>query len=174
MYSKITISGKVCTGKSTLFSSLTETLKWPTFSASQLFRQFVKEHHLTLEKADEQQEDLTKQIDSQIRQQLERHEKIIVEAWMAGIMAEGLVDVLTVFLTANDTVRFARFAEREKVSLEIAKQKVLEREASWFSKLAKIYNRRDFYDPKFYNLIIDTSDLTKEEILQQVLSRVKR
>jgi len=38
---KITISGKICTGKSTLLKSLQKELNWPVFMTGQLFREYV-------------------------------------------------------------------------------------------------------------------------------------
>jgi len=53
-YSKITISGKICTGKTTLFWDLQKKLNWPVFSTGQFFRDYARQHNLSLEKAEEQ------------------------------------------------------------------------------------------------------------------------
>jgi len=45
-YSKIVISGKICTGKSTLVHHLSEKLGWKTFSSGQYFRKYAQEHNL--------------------------------------------------------------------------------------------------------------------------------
>ena len=50
-YSKITISGKICTGKTTLLKRLQKKLNWTTFMTGQLFRDYVKNHKLNLEGA---------------------------------------------------------------------------------------------------------------------------
>jgi len=69
-YTKITISGKICTGKTTLFKGLQKKLKWPAFMTGQLFRDYVKEHGLNLEGAEEQNEKLTKEVDYKVRDML--------------------------------------------------------------------------------------------------------
>ena len=169
-YSKITISGKICTGKSTLFTDLEKKLNWPIFQAGKYFREYATKKHLTLEDADEQNTKLTKQIDYMMRDKLHEKGNLIVDGWMSGIMANKIPDVLRVLLVCDDDVRAARFSEREKVSLNEAKKRVEERLANWVSKLKKIYKRDDFFDEKNYNLIIDTSHITSKKVLQIILN----
>lgn len=88
MYNTITISGKICTGKSTLFTMLAQTLQWETISSSQYFRQYAREHALDINKAEEQSNELTKKIDYMVRDRLKTGKHIIAEGWMAGVMAE--------------------------------------------------------------------------------------
>ena len=59
-YTKIAISGKICSGKSTLFNDLEEKLKWPVFQTGKYFREYAKKNKLTLENAGEQNDKLTK------------------------------------------------------------------------------------------------------------------
>ncbi len=172
-YSKITISGKICTGKSTLFNLLENKLRWPTIHTGQIFRDYVKEHHLNLEKAQEQNEELTKKVDYKVHDMLKNPDGyLLADSWMAGIMADNFPHVLKVLLTCKDEERYGRFAEREKVPLETAKKLVEERQKSWIDRIAKIYHRTDIFDPKNYNLIIDTTHLSSNEILQKVMDSV--
>jgi len=76
-------------------------------------------------------------------------------------------------LVCNDDIRYQRFADREKISLDEAKKRVEERQSNWLSKLEQIYKRNDFIDPKNYNLIIDTSNISFEEVLKNVLQKIE-
>ena len=110
MYTKITISGKICTGKSTLFNNLSQHLKWPTFHTGQFFREYAKKHHLLLEKAQEQSVKLTKKIDYKVRAMLKiKKGNLIVDSWMAGIMADSFPHVLRVLLVSEDTIRIKTY-----------------------------------------------------------------
>ncbi len=170
-YTKITISGKICTGKSTLFKKLVKKLRWKTFHTGQFFRDYVKKHGLVLEKADEQNEKLTKQIDYMVRDMLKKKSgNCIFDSWMAGIMADNFPHVLRILLTCDDEVRTKRFAKRENISVKEAKQLINEREENLFSKLSSIYHRNDFVDPKNYNCVIDTSSLTSQELLKKIIN----
>lgn len=172
MYSKITISGKICTGKSSVFRGLLEKLNWPTFSSGAYFREYSKTHHLELNNAEEQTNALTKKVDGMVKEMLHKPGNLLLDAWLGGVLAEGTEDVLKVLLVAEDSVRFKRFAEREKVSLEVAKSEVLLRDSSWFDKVKKIHNRVDFFDKKNYSLIIDTSNVSIEYVVSTILKRL--
>lgn len=169
MYSKITISGKICTGKSSVFRELVKELGWPTFSSGAYFREYSKSHNLVLNNAEEQTEMLTKKVDGMVKDMLNKPGNLLLDAWLGGILAEGTHDVLKVLLIAEDTVRFKRFAEREHVSLEEAEKEVLLRDTSWFKKVKEIHKRTDFFDKKNYSLVIDTSNVSIEYVVSTIL-----
>lgn len=171
-FKNITISGKICTGKSTLRNLLIKKLKngWTTFSTGELFRQYVKENNLSLEQADEQNNKLSKKIDNQVKTLLKTKEKLIIDSWMAGITAKGIKDVLKVLLVCKDDIRYKRFAKREKLNYQTSKKMVDERLQNWAKKIKEIYHRDDFYDEKLFDLIIDTSYITPQAVLKQVLT----
>lgn len=171
-YSKITISGKICTGKSTLFQSLEKKLQWKTFHSGKFFRNYVNKHKLNLEMAQEQNVNLTKKIDYMMRDILKNKGNWLFDSWMAGIMADNFPAVLRILLVCDDRVRFKRFAEREKVSIKVAKKDILNREANLFKKLEQIHKRNDFVDQKNYNLIINTTRLSPNQILHKVLNKL--
>lgn len=172
-YSKVTISGKICTGKSTLFKKLKKKLNWPAVQTGQIFRDYVKKHNLNLEKAEEQNEFLTKRVDYKVREMLKNPKgKLLADSWMAGIMADAFPHVLKILLVTDDELRYKRFAIREKIIFNEAKKRVEERQLNWINRMKKIYHRDDFFDPKKYNLVIDTSDLKPEEILQIILEKL--
>jgi len=172
-YSNITISGKICTGKSTLRNLLVKKLGWHTFSTGELFRQYVKDHNLSLEGAEEQNSELTKKIDNQVKELLKTKEHLIVDSWMAGIMAKGLPGVLKVLLVCKDDIRYKRFSKREKIDYAGAKEKVEDRFLNWSKKIKKIYHRDDFYDEKHFDLVVDTSYITRHAVLKKVLEALK-
>lgn len=169
VYTKITISGKICTGKSSVFRELQKKLKWPTFSTGAYFREYSKKHHLELNNAEEQTEKLTLKIDGMVKEMLRKPGNLLLDSWLAGIMAGNSTDVLKVLLTADDKVRFERFSKRENVSFEEAKAEVTSRDSSWFEKVKKIHKREDFFDKKNYTLVIDTSRVSIEYVVSTIL-----
>ena len=173
MYTKITISGKICTGKTTLLKGLKSELNWPVFMTGQFFREYIQKNHLNLEGVEEQNDKLTKKIDYQVRDRLQADENLIVDGWMSGLMANHFPNILKILLVCQDELRYQRFADREKINIEEAKKRVEERQTNWFKKLEKIYQRSDFVDPKNYDLVIDTSNLSSQEVLEKVLQKIK-
>ena len=172
MFHKVTISGTSCSGKTTLFWDLYQKLHWPTFSASHFFRDYARTHQVSLQKAEEQDDSLTKVIDYGMQQLLNKEQNVILEGWMAGIMADKIPDVLKVLLTCEDTVRAQRFAQREKMDVAAAQKQITEREQNVYGKLKEFYKRDDFLDPQNYDLVIDTSNKTPQEVLTLVLEKL--
>ncbi|MEK7495149.1 MAG: cytidylate kinase family protein [Patescibacteria group bacterium] len=170
---KITISGKICTGKTTLLKSLQKKLHWPIFMTGKLFREYVKKNQLNLDQVEEQNDEVTKKIDYQVRDRIYSPGNLIIDGWMSGIMANDLPNVLKVLLICKDDIRYQRFASREKIDINEAKKRVEERQSNWLNKLEKIYNRNDFIEPKNYDLIIDTSDISSQEVLKKVFEKLK-
>ncbi len=171
-YDKITISGKICTGKSTLFKNLQQKLNWPVFSTSQYFRDIAKKNNLSLESAKEQNNKSSKEVDYKVRDLLKSEGKLIAEGWMTGIMADAFPGILKILLVCNDEIRIKRFALREKLSISEAKKRIIDREANLFAKLESIYKRTDFVDPKNYDLIIDTTQMSPTRILSEVITKL--
>jgi len=169
MFSKITISGKICTGKSSVFRKLQRELQWPTFSSGGYFREYAKSHNLVLNNAEEQTDKLTQKVDGMVKEMLSKPGHLLLDAWLGGILADGISDVLKVLLIADDAVRFKRFAEREKIPFDEAKKEVLLRDSSWFEKVKKIHNRSDFFDKKNYTLVIDTSHMNIQHVASTIL-----
>lgn len=175
-YTKITISGMICAGKSTLLKNLEKKLGWPTFATGQLFRDYVKKHKLNLEGAEEQNEKLTKAIDYKVRDMLHKPGNLIVDGWMSGISANKQKDVLKILLVCKDYIRYKRFSKREKIKLKDAKIRVEDRQNSWFEKIEKIHKikRKEFINKKNYTLVIDTSYITPQAVLKKVMSFINQ
>ena len=172
-FKKVTISGKICSGKSVLLQGLQKKLKWQVISTGKFFREYVSKYHLSLESAEEQNEKLTKEVDYMVRDMLHADGNLIVDGWLSGLMSKGANDVLRVLLVCEDNIRYERFSTREKTTFEEAKILVEQRQSSWFKKLSDIYKRDDFLDPKNYDLIIDTSYDAPEAVLQKVLHKIE-
>ncbi|MDP3998923.1 MAG: cytidylate kinase family protein [bacterium] len=172
-YHAITISGLICTGKSSLFKELKQKLNWPSYSASQFFRDWCREHNIPLFTAQLRPESLTREVDERMREKLSEGKKIILEGWLAGFMAQGIFGVLKVLLTCQEEGRIKRFAQRETVSQDIAKAEIKKREDNLFQKWTKIYGRSDFLESKYYDLVIDTTNLKPNEVVGLVSARLE-
>jgi predicted cytidylate kinase len=169
VYTKITISGKICTGKSSVFRALLKKLQWPTFSSGAYFREYAKTHDLGLNSAEEQTKKLTMEVDMMVKKKLSEPGNLLLDAWLGGVLAEKAPGVLKVLLVADDSVRYKRFSEREKTTLSQARKEVTLRDNSWFEKVSKIHKRDDFFDLKNYDLVIDTSDKSIAHITRLIL-----
>ena len=169
-YNKITISGQICTGKTPLYRALAKELQWQTYATGQFFRDYAKKHHLSIEKAQEQSDELTKKIDLKVKDLLKNKNQIIVEGWLAGIMANDYPGILKVLLVCSDKVRSTRFARREQVKRVESDNRIKEREKKWLFEIYKIHRLSDIFAPQYYDLVINTTNLTPHQVFQKVIA----
>lgn len=172
-YRAITISGKICTGKSSLFTELVKKLGWKSYSSSQFFRDWCLKHNLPIFAAHLRPESLTREIDEGAKEKLLDEKNIIIEGWLAGFVAQKIPGVLKVLLTCDLEMRIKRFSQRENVDITCARREIEKREGNLFEKWQKVYGRSDFFDPKFYDLVIDATNLKPKEILDLVLQKLE-
>lgn len=177
-YKNITISGRVGAGSSTLLSELKkylEPLGWEFFSGGEFMRHYAIEHGL-INKNDPKHhyataysDDFDRSVDYGMKERLEKKEHQVLEADLAGFMAKDVPEVLKVLLVCKDDVRVDRVSNRDDVTIEGAKEHVFEREAENVKKWHRLYGETDFWDPKEYDLVIDTYSKSKTETVDEVL-----
>ena len=155
-----------------MFKQLKEELGWPAFSASQFFREYSRQHQVSLEKAEEQSEKVSNEVDFSMKEMVKAEGNLILEGWLAGYMAREETDVLRVLLTCNDEERFVRFSRRDKLPLAEAKEKIEMREKNLFTKLQSIYGPVDFLHPQYFNHTVDTSTLSTRDVVQSILAQL--
>lgn len=178
-YSSIAISGRPGAGRSTLLKNLQfylEPLNWEFFSGGDWARQHaiksgkheVKDpkHHFATDYGD----DIDHQIDAAMREKLsDPNVHVVVESWIAGWNMRGLKHVLKVLLMCDDALRIDRIVNRDNISVGEAKVHLWEREEKNLVKWKRMYGVTDFWDPKYYDLVINTYSHGPLETLDLVL-----
>jgi cytidylate kinase len=178
-YSSIAISGRPGAGRSTLLKNLriiVEPLDWEIFSGGDWARKFAIEsgkhaaddpkHHLATDYGD----DVDYQIDQALREKISDPTiHMAVESWIAGWNARGLKHVLKVLLMCDDALRIDRVVNRDNISVDEAKQHLFMREDANIGKWERLYKVSDFWDPKYYDLVINTYSHGPKETLNLVL-----
>ncbi|KKR02878.1 MAG: Response regulator with CheY-like protein receiver, AAA-type ATPase, and DNA-binding domain [Microgenomates group bacterium GW2011_GWC1_39_12] len=178
-YSSIAISGRPGAGRSTLLKNLkplVEALGWETFSGGDWARKFAIEngkhdskditHHLATDYSDE----IDHQIDVAMRKKLsDPNTHVAVESWIAGWNMRGLSHVLKVLLMTEDSLRIDRVVNRDNLSVEEAKAHLRDREDANIGKWKRMYGVTDFWDSKYYDLVINTYSHGPKETLNLVL-----
>jgi len=178
-YASIAISGRPGAGRSTLLKNLTPiltSLGWETFSGGDWARQFAIKtgkhnpdditHHSATDYGDE----IDHQIDAAMRKKLsDPAVHIAVESWIAGWNMRGLKHVLKVLLMCDDALRIDRVVNRDNISVGEAKKHLWEREEKNLAKWKRMYGVTDFWDSKYYDLVINTYSHGPLETLDLVL-----
>ncbi len=169
IYRNITISGLVCTGTTTLSKLLADKLGWERSSTGELFRKYCNEHNLPLEETSLRPDCVTVEIDGMVKEKLQKENNMIMEGWLTGFLARGLKDVFKILLVCNEALRIDRLVNRDGKTVEEAKKEIEIRERENFKKWTRIYGVSDFWEPKYYNLTIDTYENSKEQVLDKTL-----
>ncbi len=178
-YASIAISGRPGAGRSTLITNLKpylEPLGWTFFSGGEWARQFAikagkvkpadSKHHFATHYGDE----IDHQIDTAMREKLsDSNVHMVVESWISGWNMRGLPHVLKVLLMCDDALRIDRVVNRDNLTVEEAKKHLEQRETENISKWKRMYGTDDFWDPKHYDLVINTYSHGPKETLDLVL-----
>ena len=179
-YRSIAISGKPGAGRTTLFTNLKKVLQpldFIFFSGGEWSRQYAidhglfdpknKTHHLATLYGD----DVDHEIDVAMREKLGGKGNYCVESWIAGWNMKGLKHVLKVLLMCDDALRIDRIVNRDMVTVTEAKENIRKREEGNLSKWSRIYKVpvTDFWDTKYYDLVINTYSHGPKETLDIVL-----
>lgn len=172
-YDNITISGGVATGKNTLLNNLKPFLQpfgWRLTSGGKILRDFLKEYVQPLSSKGGKEVDYM--IDNRTKKLLKTG-NYVIESWLAGFMARELKNTLRVLLfCSNDALKVDRVVNRDKITVDQAKEFIKEREEDNFRHWKKIYGNYNFFDPKFFHLIIDTYSSGPLETVGKVLDKL--
>jgi len=174
----LTISGLHGTGKSAIGKKLAESLGIKYYSTGEAFRDLAKDMNMSLKEFThyvEENPEIDKQLDKKIID-IAKKGNIIVDSQLSGYILESFAD-FKILLTCPLETRVKRMAERDLTSYEDNLKETLLREKSELKRFKELYNI-DLSDnnkiKKIYDLIIDTQNLTIEEVLNRILSSLNK
>ena len=173
-YNNITVSGRIATGTSTLAKNLERALGWKRINVGDLQREFDrkrgKSEHFS--GSDTRTDQWEKDIEAMTQEKLTNENKLIYEAWLSGFVAKEIKGVLRVLLTCDDALRIDRLVNRDNMSVDEAKKQIESREKGNIKKWQALYGKHDFWDPKYYQLVIDTYATGPNETMGIVLDKL--
>lgn len=173
---RITISGPPGSGKTTACNRLAEELGLEAVVFGKLFRQLAAEKGISLVELGEIAEkdpSIDADIDARIVETARSKEDIILESRLSAYMlTRNNIPALKVYLNASPEVRMARIGGREDIDLEKAVAETLKRQESE-ARRYKMYYDININDLSVYDLIIDTDNLTPDEVLERILDAVR-
>jgi len=173
----ITISGLHGTGKSTIGKLIADTLGLRFYSTGEAFRELANEKNMTLKeftKYVENNPNIDLELDKKIIE-IAKNGDIVIDSQLSGFLLKDIADY-RIHLVCPIDIRVKRMVSRD---LSTYKEKLKEttlREKSEAERFKKLY-KIDINDPdeinKTFNLIINTENLTVEEILDLILKKLK-
>jgi cytidylate kinase len=172
----ITISGLHGTGKSTIAKILAEKLDYNYYSTGNAFRSLAEEFEMDLKKFTkyvEQHPEIDEQLDKKIVAMAKKG-NIVIESQLAGHILSDKAD-FKVLLICPLEIRVKRMAERDQTLFNAKMEETIARENSERDRFYKLY-KIDLSDNEniksLHNLVIDTQDLSIEEIVELILSEL--
>lgn len=165
---RITISGPPGSGKSTLAKLLSSKLGMELISVGDIFRKQAEQRCMSLEEFGllaEKDESIDKKLDEEQKKLAREKDNIILEGRLSGFLVNA---DLKVWLKAPLEIRGERIAQREGKTVAKAMEETSEREECERERYLKYYNI-DVKDLSVYDLVIDSSRWSPEEISEIVL-----
>lgn len=170
----ITISGRVASGATTLSRGLADELSWKLYNGGEMYRQYAKELGIPLERTDLSSDEYHLKLDEYIKNKLKAEKNIVVESWLSGFDAQGIDGVYKIFVNCSDySLRIDRLVNRENMTIDQAKEHLKTREEENLKKWKKLYGSADIWNPKLYDMVIDTYQYGPTETLNLTLKALK-
>jgi len=173
---RITISGQIGSGKSTVAEILEDKLGIRYVYSGKIFRNLAKKYNMNLEefgKYCEKNSEVDKELD---QKQLEilKEGNLILEGRLAGWLAyKNDIPALKIAILADIDTRTKRIIKREEGSIKKRKEEIIKREKSE-SKRYKNYYNIDINDNSIYDIVIDSSNKSPEEIVNMIIAKLDR
>jgi len=169
---KITISGKPGSGKSTVARLLAIKLKYKHYSTGDFMRQMADEKKISLLELSEIAEK-DRSVDEELDQwqiSLNKEDNFVIDGRLSFHFIPGSVKI---FLDANEKTRSKRILgdnmrNEHNVSLDQTIKDIKKREKSEKERYKEYYDL-DPNDKKQYDLIIDTSHITAEQVTEKIV-----
>ncbi|MCJ7816247.1 MAG: cytidylate kinase family protein [Candidatus Aenigmarchaeota archaeon] len=173
----ITIHGQAGSGKSSISKLLASRLKYRHYSIGDLRREIAKKHGITLAQLNRlgETEDWTDREPDKLQEELGKNQDDFV---IDGRTCFHFIPhSFKVYLHAGLEVRARRvFRDERKAesfrSIKDAEKALVARERSDIHRYKKYY-RLDITDMKHYDLVIDTTKLSKKQIVERIMEAIK-
>ncbi len=174
----LTISGLHGTGKSTIGKIISQKLGIKYYSTGQAFRELAKEMKFSLEEFTdyvEKNPHIDKKLDKKIIEIASR-DNILIDSQLSAYILDSIAD-FKILLTCPLETRVNRMTERDNSNYEEKLKETLIREKSELARFNKLYeldlNNQSIIE-NLYNLIIDTTELTIEEVVEIIFAALKK
>jgi predicted cytidylate kinase len=173
---RLSISGPIGSGKTTVCELLAKKLGYRMVVSGHIFRQMAKERGMSL--ADfgalaERDPSIDRELDQRMVDIAKAEDDIIIEGRLAAYNLDRAgVDAFKVLLDADVEIRAARVAKRETEDLKKAAVEMLERARSEALRYKKYYDI-DINDDSVYDMVVDTSDLTPERVVDLIVTELQ-
>lgn len=174
----IAISGLHGTGKSTIAKKLAEELDLKYYSTGNAFREMADSMEMTLEEFNQYVEShptIDKKLDHKVVDLAKEKDDYVIESQLSGYLLRDNANYM-ILLTAPLEIRVKRMAERDGESYDDKLSETKVRENSEYQRFKDLYNidvRDNDLKKETFDLIVDTENLSIQEVLNRILEYIK-
>jgi len=173
----ITLSGKPGSGKSTVAKLLAKKLDLDHHSLGDFMRQLAKERNVSLIELSKQAEtdkSIDEEIDNKQREIGKNKNNFVIDSRLATLFIPQATH--KIFLDAQINIRAARILkdkreEENALDLQETIKNTQRREVSEIRRYREYYNYNP-YNTSQFNILIDTSHITAEEVVEHILKKI--
>ena len=170
----ITISGTPGSGKSTVAELLKEKTGIKYIYSGMIFRELADKYKMSLEafgKYCEENSEIDKELDERQVEILKKGD-VILEGRLAGWLAfRNNIPAVKVMIDTDINTRAERIVKRENGEVKLRKKEITEREKSENKRYKKYYNI-DLKDTSIYDVKVDSTKKTPEEIVEIIIGKI--
>ena len=169
---RITISGPPGSGKSTTCRKLSEILGYRQVIFGHIFRKMAADRGISVAELGalaETDPSIDREIDTEILKVAKDNEDIVLESRLSAYLTKKEnIDAFRVYIHASPDVRMKRICGREDRLYEQARSETCEREGSEAKRYMQYYGI-DIEDLSVYDLVINTDNLTPDEVIDLII-----
>ena len=179
----ITVTGRIASGATTLAKQISDILGWNFIEGGKYNDAFFARINQSEVNVHLRPDSLDTEFDAEVKHILKNESHFVIQSHLAGFNAQGIDGVFKILTVCEDKngvdrteIRIDRLVNRKNISVEEAKDEVQKREAGNLEKWRKLYANNDqnwvHWNPKYYDLIINTFTLNREASLEHALKAI--
>ncbi len=176
----ITVSGRIASGATTLAERLGHILGWEVLEGGKILRRVQAEIGAAVEETSKRPDNFDLEYEEKVKKILREESNHVIQSHLAGFDAQGIEGVFKIFVVCEDShgldkvdVRIDRLMNRDGITIDEAKHQAHERDRQNLEKWSRLYANGDpnwnYFDPKYYDLVINTYSHNQDESLRLAL-----
>lgn len=173
---KVTISSLPGAGSSTIARLLAKELNLGRIDAGEIWDRMAKarrQNVLTLNLEAEKDNSIDYALDEKMLEYAQSSNNLLLEGRLCGWLCyKNKIPAFKVWFSCFPNVRAKRIASRERADFNKILKETLAREESE-AKRFKMYYSIDINDLSIYDLVIDTSNMTPDEIVRFIVLKLR-
>lgn len=168
----ITIFGLAGTGTSSCGKLLAKKLNYEFISTGGLVRSFAKDLGLELheyEKILKENPEKDKEFDEKIKKLGQEKDNLVIDSRLAW---HFIPHSKKIKFHCPDEIRLKRICLRDTIFLDEAKHVTFFRESNHMTRYKSLYNIDDYTDDSHFDIVLETSTMTPEEIVDVIVKKL--